>query len=260
MSVEVRPGPDPSSQSEFGSLIGCFVEGSAEQRARERRIKRRALSISIAVQTAVVTVIVLLPLLAKPERLAYANPIPIPPYAPARARVRQNSDPHTATQRNRVTINPYAAPNFIPRGVHPARDDAQPDPPGFFDPGASVPCVVGCLAMVDNRVQPQRPPDVRPQTPQRIVVTHLEPALLVQRVEPEYPILAKQTHREGRVELRAIIATDGTIKSLQVVSGDALFLRSALDAVGQWRYRPTILSGQPVEVDTFITVVYSLHQ
>jgi TonB family protein len=58
--------------------------------------------------------------------------------------------------------------------------------------------------------------------------------------------------------LRALISTDGTIQSLQVVSGDPLFLQSALDAVRQWRYHPTILNGQPVEIDTFITVIYSL--
>jgi protein TonB len=58
--------------------------------------------------------------------------------------------------------------------------------------------------------------------------------------------------------LRAIIATDGTIQSLQVVSGDALFLQSAQAAVRQWRYRPTVLNGQPVEIDTYITVVYTL--
>ena len=60
------------------------------------------------------------------------------------------------------------------------------------------------------------------------------------------------------MELRALISTDGTIQSLQVVSGDPLFLQSALDAVRQWRYHPTILNGQPVEIDTFITVIYSL--
>ncbi|MGC2526506.1 MAG: energy transducer TonB, partial [Candidatus Acidiferrum sp.] len=65
-------------------------------------------------------------------------------------------------------------------------------------------------------------------------------------------------HKEGQVELHAIISTDGTIRSLQVVSGDPLFLRSAIDAVGQWRYRPTVLNGQPVEIDTYITVIYSL--
>ena len=82
--------------------------------------------------------------------------------------------------------------------------------------------------------------------------------MLIQRVEPVYPPLARQTRREGQVELRAIISTDGTIQSLQVVSGDALFLRSAEDAVRQWRYHPTILNGQPVEIETYITVIYTL--
>jgi protein TonB len=89
-------------------------------------------------------------------------------------------------------------------------------------------------------------------------MTHLESAMLIHRVEPAYPSLARQTHREGHVELHAIISTDGTIQSLQVVSGDALFLRSAVDAVSQWRYRPTVLNGQPVEIDTYITVIYTL--
>ena len=80
--------------------------------------------------------------------------------------------------------------------------------------------------------------------------------MLIRRVEPVYPVLARQTRREGRVEMRAIIGTDGTIRSLQVVSGDPIFLASAREAVEQWRYKPTVLNGQPVEIDTYITVVY----
>jgi len=91
-------------------------------------------------------------------------------------------------------------------------------------------------------------------------MTTIDPALLIHRVEPEYPPLAKQLHREGRVQLHAIIGTDGTIQSLQIVSGDPFFLISARDAVQQWRYRPTILNGQPVEIDTYITVVYTMRQ
>ncbi len=88
--------------------------------------------------------------------------------------------------------------------------------------------------------------------------THIDPAMLIHRVEPVYPTLARQTRRSGRVELRAVIATDGTIQSLQVVSGDPLFYQSAMDAVRQWRYRPTVLNGEPVEIDTFISVIYNL--
>ena len=89
-------------------------------------------------------------------------------------------------------------------------------------------------------------------------MTQLDPALLIHRVEPVYPPLAKQTHREGRVELRAIIGTDGRIRSLQIVAGDPLFEQSAVEAVQQWRYKPTILNGQPVEIDTSIMVIYSM--
>lgn len=82
--------------------------------------------------------------------------------------------------------------------------------------------------------------------------------MLIRRVEPAYPPLAIQIHREGRVELRAIIATDGTIRSLEIVSGDPIFYQSALEAVRQWRYKPTILNGQPVEIDTHISVIYTM--
>jgi protein TonB len=89
-------------------------------------------------------------------------------------------------------------------------------------------------------------------------MTTLDPAMLRHRVEPVYPPLAKQIHKEGRVALRAIIGTDGTIRSLQIVSGDPLFYISAREAVEQWLYKPTVLNGQPVEIDTFITVVYTM--
>jgi protein TonB len=90
-------------------------------------------------------------------------------------------------------------------------------------------------------------------------VTHIDPAMLIHRVEPVYPTLARQIGRAGRVELRAVIATDGTIQALQVVSGDPMFYQSAMAAVRQWRYRPTVLNGQPVEIDTFITVIYNVN-
>jgi len=81
--------------------------------------------------------------------------------------------------------------------------------------------------------------------------------MLTDRVEPVYPTLAKQLGRSGRVELRAVISTDGTIQSLQIVSGDPLFYQSALEAVRRWRYKPTMLNGELVEIDTFITVIYT---
>jgi protein TonB len=84
--------------------------------------------------------------------------------------------------------------------------------------------------------------------------------MLVRRVEPAYPALARQLRRSGQVHIRALISVDGSIESLQVMDGDPLLLQSAKDAVLQWKYRPTYLNGQPVEVETIITVVYTLNQ
>jgi len=259
--MSIEPDPRSSPQKDFGSLQGCLVEGSGEQRARERRIRRRALTISIAVQSAILTAIVLVPLFGKPQRIAFAM-TPIPPYYHSNAPERPDTASQQATQRRHNPFDPGALtqPPRIPGKIDRRPYPPSPDPPGLpTGPGAGAPCV-GCVPMIDDRPQPQRPAEPRAQTPLRLHVTHLEQAMLIQRVEPVYPPLAIQIHREGRVELRALIATDGTIQSLQVVSGDALFLQSALDAVRQWRYHPTILNGQPVEIETYITVMYTLER
>jgi protein TonB len=73
-------------------------------------------------------------------------------------------------------------------------------------------------------------------------------------VEPIYPRIATLTGIQGQVKLHAIIARDGTIQSLNAISGHPLLVHAALDAVGQWRYRPYVLNGEAVEVETFITV------
>ena len=254
MSIE----PGPSSQNDFGSLQGCFVEGSPDQRKRERRIRRRALIISVAAQCAILTAIILVPLFGKPERIALAS-TPIPPYFHQSGPAHPPADPRPRVRNFHNITETFFAPTNIP--LHPPTADPvgeEPEGPGFpTGPGPSTPCV-GCVPMDDDRHQPPPPPPPPPHGPTRVMVGHLEQAMLTHRVEPQYPPLARQIHREGQVELHAIIATDGSIQSLQVVSGDQLFLQSAIDAVSQWRYRPTSLGGQPVEIETYITVIYTL--
>jgi protein TonB len=93
-----------------------------------------------------------------------------------------------------------------------------------------------------------------------IHLSTIDQAMLIHRVEPEYPALAKMARREGRVELRAVIGVDGSMAALQIVAGDPMFFAATKAAVMQWRYRPTILNGQPVEVDTFVTVIFTLNR
>lgn len=80
----------------------------------------------------------------------------------------------------------------------------------------------------------------------------------IHRVEPRYPALARQIRLAGTVQLRAIIGIDGAVRKLEVESGHPLLAKAALDAVHQWRYRPTRLNGEPVEVETTITVIFEL--
>ena len=80
------------------------------------------------------------------------------------------------------------------------------------------------------------------------------------KVQPQYPPLARQTRISGTVRLHAIIGKNGAVEQLEVLSGHPLLVQSALDAVKQWRYQPTQLNGEPVEVDTTIDVIFSLNQ
>jgi protein TonB len=102
-----------------------------------------------------------------------------------------------------------------------------------------------------------QPPQVEKQ-PLKISEGVLQ-AQLISHIEPRYPTLAKQTKTEGIVRLRAIISRDGRITSLDILSGHPLLVQAALEAVSQWRYRPTMLNGEPVEVETSITVIFRLH-
>ena len=81
---------------------------------------------------------------------------------------------------------------------------------------------------------------------------------LIYKVQPIYPPLARAARIQGTVMLRAVISRTCTIENLQVVSGPPLLVRAAMDAVLQWRYRPYVLNGDPVEVETQVTVNFSL--
>jgi len=89
-------------------------------------------------------------------------------------------------------------------------------------------------------------------------ISHWMEGNLIHRLQPAYPPLAVQTRTQGQVVLRAVISREGTIEKLQVVSGHPLLVRAAIEAVRQWRYRPYVLNGEPVEVETQVTVNFVL--
>jgi TonB family protein len=246
------------SGRELVSLQSCLVGGDPEQRSRERRVRRRALVISIATQSVMAAAIVLVPLFAKPARIAL-NSTPLPPYyAHAERRLADSSKPHDP--RSHRNLCRFCAPTSIPPTI-PTHTDASEtsdtDPIAGGMEGPPGPRGIGEIPLVDTRV-PTQPQVWRAETPRKVHVTQIDPAMLTRRIEPIYPTLMKQLGRSGQIQLRAVIGTDGTIQSLQVVSGDPGFYQSALEAVRQWRYRPTVLNGNPVEVDTFITVIYNI--
>jgi protein TonB len=78
----------------------------------------------------------------------------------------------------------------------------------------------------------------------------------MQRTTPAYPPIAKAARVSGTVVLQATIGRDGTVENLRVVSGPAMLQQAALDAVRQWRYRPYLVSNEPVEVETTVNVIF----
>jgi TonB family protein len=95
--------------------------------------------------------------------------------------------------------------------------------------------------------------------PQRVRVSQgVSAGLLAHRVQPDYPLEARQARIQGAVVLRAVIGKDGSIEKLTLVSGHPMLAPAAIDAVQQWRYRPYLLLGSPVEVDTEISVNFQL--
>jgi protein TonB len=84
--------------------------------------------------------------------------------------------------------------------------------------------------------------------------------LLIQKTMPVYPAIARATRTSGAVTLAAIISKTGAIENLHVISGPMVLQQAALDAVRTWRYRPYLLNGQPVEVETTVNVIFTLER
>jgi protein TonB len=168
------------------------------------------------------------------------------------------------------------APKVVPKEVATIKEEELPPPtsgvagvvggvPGGVAGGTPGGVLGGIIGSVPSAAPPPPPPPPKavekPATPQRIKVGgNVQSAKLVRQPRPVYPPLAKQARIQGVVKLSAIISKDGTIQHLEVISGHPLLVPSALEAVKQWVYQPTLLNGEPVEVSTQIDVNFTLSQ
>ncbi len=182
-------------------------------------------------------------------------PPPPPPPAPAQP-VRVIRPPSTE--------DIMQAPKVIPKTIAIVKDQPQP-PSGAVGVVGGVPggmpggSVGGVLGGILSSAAPPPPPPPKAATPKRIRVGgQVEAAKIIYQPTPSYPPLAKMARIQGTVRLEAVISKDGTIQDLKVLSGHPLLVKSALEAVQKWRYQPTLLNGEPVEVVTEIDVNFTL--
>ena len=255
MSVEDKR----KSAEQIGTLSGCLIEGDSEQKARERKMKRRALVISVALQCLALVALVVMPLLAKPEKLPDMRFTPVPNIYRGDTKRVEPERPAAPTTHGECIVCFDRNLSSRPSTQSSLRrtDDQHGDGPDIGLP-RGVPDGIPGMDAFGPRRGPTPPHDPGDQKRRVVRGGDVQPAMRIHRVEPIYPPLMRQIRRSGKVELRALISTEGTIESLQAISGDAGFYPSAMDAVRQWRYQPTLLNGQAVEVETIITVIYSL--
>lgn len=242
--------------SDLGSLSNCVMDNDPEAAEWARQLRRKAFVGSLVLEAALVGVMLLWPLITPAVLPAQVAVTPVPPYRPERAA------PHT-TQSSENT-RPAAAIDFLPAAVRPTAHRAASTQSGGGPPSlGEFPIGTGPDAgpLIPGGSRDGRPIEVPSPTPPKKplnVSAGVMAALLIHRVEPQYPALAKEMHLTGTVELQARIGTNGTVQALEVVSGNPILARAAIEAVQQWRYQPTRLDGQPVEVETHITVTFSL--
>lgn len=181
--------------------------------------------------------------------------------------------PDPARRRASRGISPPVSPNVV-RFVAPGRvpptisvTDDGIRPPEFGEPcsagcGLNLPGTGGAVREFPILLSGNRPvlpaPTSKPAQPTFRTSTMLEGSL-VRRLRPDYPPLARAARIEGEVVLFAIISKQGMIENLRVLRGHPMLVAAAIEAVRQWRYRPYILNGEPIEVETEITVNFTLN-
>jgi protein TonB len=236
----------------------------------QRKRKFFATTTSFIVNCLVVCVMLAVPLmfteeLPKAQLLTFlvAPPPPPPPPPPAAAAVQRVVRQIETDMLNNGALR---TPTKIPQKIEMIKEEEAPPPmpasggvvggvPGGI-PGGQMNGVIGSVITSSNLAAV---PKFVPVAPQRIRISAgVTKGMLIHRVEPTYPTLARAARVQGEVLLSAVIDSNGQIQNLQLVSGHPMLVPAAIAAVRQWRYKPYLLNGQPVEVETTITVIFTL--
>jgi protein TonB len=242
-----------------------FEDSLIESGGRLKTKRGRTSLIAFIVQIGIIIVMILIPLifteaLPRTQLMTFlvAPPPPPPPPPPAAAPVRVVKPIQTD-----IINGELRTPTKIPKKVEMIKEDEAPPPvmasagvvggvPGGI-PGGSMGGVIGSVLSSTPTVAPKI------ATPQRIRVSSgVVSGLLVRKVPPVYPPLARQARIQGTVLLQAQISKEGNITNLQLISGHPMLAPAAIEAVKQWKYRPYLLNGEPVEVETQIQVNFTL--
>jgi len=244
--------------SDLGNLSQCIMDGAPETRMEGRGWRCGALGASVCFQAIVMAVLILWPLFTAPALPRAVATTPLPPFQgmPAASAPAPDQSP---SPRPAITVADVVltTPVYISRHIISTGGAEAPNipmsPAAAWDGSGAGPWIPGGGSNVLTVLE-------RPSSPPHVVrlSSAVMAASLLHSVEPEYPAPARVAHISGPVRLHAIIGTDGAVRQIAVISGSGILARAAINAVRQWRYRPTLLNGQPVEVDTEITVNFSL--
>jgi protein TonB len=204
------------------------------------------------------SLLLLIPLLViqGPPKLQWfdESPILMPPSAPAPPPTGQRLI-HSSNISNGQLLQPPTIPLTI-ANLSEQPVASAPDVSNLGVDGGTGISGRGVLDSTGLSVDVAPAPPPVPTHPLR--VSHWAEGNIIYRVQPSYPPIARQARVQGSVELRAIISKAGTIENLIVVSGHPMLVKSAIEAVRQWRYRAYLLNNEPIEVETEITVNFVL--
>lgn len=242
-----------------------FEDSLIESGGKLKTKRGRTSFVAFVIEAMIVGVMILIPLIfteALPKGttmfLLVAPPPPPPPPPPAAAPVKI-----VKVIQTDIVNGQLRTPTKIPQKVQMIKEDEAPPPvmasagvvggvPGGV-PGGSMGGVIGSVLSSTPVAVPKI------ATPQRVRVSSgVVSGLLVRQVKPNYPPLARQARIQGTVVLQAQISKDGSIINLTLISGHPMLAPAAIEAVKQWKYRPYLLNGEPVEVDTQVMVNFSL--